>query len=162
VSRRPPRILWLVLAAAVAAALLLAACSTKQELQKVTGEAGNPVPAADFIGNWTPKEVAIDGEWNGTTGTFDVNVGSQGCGFIVTQGAQGLEVTLVASSGVATTPLPATLEIGTITFVVPGPSGGGQTWHLSIPDSAATGAAQMELGNSTVWDLETASQIPTG
>jgi hypothetical protein len=162
VSVRPPRILWLVLAAAVAAALLLPACGTKQELQKVTGEVGNPVPAADFIGNWAPTEIAIDGEWNGATGTFDVNVGSQGGGFIVTQGAKGLEVTVVASSGVETTPLPATLEVDTITFVVPGPSGGGQTWHLSIPDPSATGAAQMELGSSAVWDLEKVDQIPTG
>jgi hypothetical protein len=150
-----------VLVAALSATIVLTSCSAKKDLQKATSEVGNAVPVSDFIGDWTPQQVSIDGTWNGTAGSFDVHGSSQGGGLVVQDGAQGLTVTVVGSNGVATTPFPASHDVDTIKFVVPGTGSDAAHWELSIPDPTS-GTAVLSIGTSDTWDMEKVDQIPTG
>ena len=150
-----------MLVAALAAAFFLASCTAKKDLQKATSEVGNPVPASDFAGDWSPQQVAIDGTWNGTTGSFDVHGSSQGGGLIVQNGAQGLTVTVVGSDGTSTTPFPASHDVDTIKFDIPGTGGDAAHWELSIPDPTS-GSAVLSIGTNDTWDVEKVDQIPTG
>jgi hypothetical protein len=154
-------LLSLLVVAALACAFALAACGPSS-VGSGASDVGNSIPQADFVGGWSGTEVMIDGAWNGTTGTFAVTPGNQGGGILIAQTGGGLTAQLVGNSGSQTPAFPATLQVDTVSFSVPGTSGTPVTWDVQIVDPA-TGKALLQIGGDArgSWDLEKVTQIPT-
>ena len=162
-TRRSPWIARAVLIVMVLASLpALAGCGSSSVTYSIA-DAGSAIPAKDFVGNWSGTDVTIAGTWRGTSGDFAVTPAGQGGGITVTQTSAGLSAQIVGNGGSTTPPLPATLQVGTLSFSVPAASGAPVVWDVQIIDPT-TGKALLQVGGdiTNTWDLEQVTAIPTG